>query len=151
MQLDKDAFAMLPGMSAEKSSALKEKHGAKTSLYKYASMPAADRAESTEVESVLDALPLITVSMKSYVEGDEECCVGDTLTVKIRAEFKRLKEGQSSGYVHSKSYPFLRTDSWYMVITDPTFQGIAACEKLEFREDFFSNMVEDDELVAEDV
>lgn len=141
MQLDKDAFLMLPQMTTERLAALNEKIGKKT-LYQYANMKPEERstvlteigASSAieETEHVLNALPLITVDMKAYVEGDAECCVGDVLTVKIRVDFKRLKEGQQSGYVHSKDYPFLRTDSFYMIITDPTFQGIAACEKLEF-------------------
>ena len=48
-----------------------------------------------------------------------------------------LKDGESPGYVHSKTYPFLRRDSWYLIITDQSFHGIAACEKLPINEKVF--------------
>ena len=68
--------------------------------------------------------------MESYVDGEDEIVIGDILTVKLTVEFDNLDEDQSTGYVHSKKYPFLRRDSWYLIITDTTFSGIACCEKL---------------------
>jgi hypothetical protein len=63
--------------------------------------------------------------------------VGDILTCKLRVDYKNLKKGEQSGYVHSKHYPYLRRDTWYLIITDETFTGLAAVEKLNVEEDFF--------------
>lgn len=94
---------MLPGMTAEKSAALKE-HLGHNKLYNFASMEvnerkqAMDAIESTEdfeeCEKVLNSIPIVTIKMDAFVEGDDECCVGDVLTVKIRVDLKRLKENQ---------------------------------------------------------
>ena len=39
--------------------------------------------------------------------------------------------------MHSKHYPYLRRDTWYLIITDETFTGLAAVEKLNVEEEFF--------------
>ena len=59
------------------------------------------------------------------------------LTCKLRVDYKNLKKGEQSGYVHSKHYPYLRRDTWYLIITDETLTGLAAVEKLNVEEDFF--------------
>jgi hypothetical protein len=63
--------------------------------------------------------------------------VGDILTCKLRVDFLKLKDGERSGYVHSKTYPYLKKDNWFLVITDEQFQGLAAVEKLEVTGNFF--------------
>lgn len=35
-----------------------------------------------------------------------------------------------SGYVHSKHFPFLRRDNWFLIITDEQLLGLAAVEKV---------------------
>jgi hypothetical protein len=75
--------------------------------------------------------------MEAFVPGEEDICVGDMLTCKLRVDYRNLKKGQQSGYVHSKHYPYLRRDTWYLIVTDPQFQGLAAVEKLNVEEDFF--------------
>lgn len=82
-------------------------------------------------ELCIDALPLVKLTMTAFVQGEDEVVVGDILTCKLKVEFLKLKEGERSGYVHSKSYPYLKKDNWFLVITDEQFQGLAAVEKLE--------------------
>lgn len=82
-------------------------------------------------------MPLIKVSMKAEVVGADSCQVGDILTVKLKVEFLGLEKGQQSGYVHSRTYPFLRRENWYLVITDESMSGLATVEKLPIDEEVF--------------
>jgi len=68
--------------------------------------------------------------MTAFVEGEDEIVVGDILTCKLKVEYYNLDEGQRSGYVCSKHYPYLKRDNWYLIITDETMTGLAAIEKL---------------------
>jgi hypothetical protein len=52
------------------------------------------------------------------------------MTCKLKVEFINLEEGQQSGYVHSKTYPYLRKESWYMIITESSMTGLAFVEKV---------------------
>jgi|TARA_B110000305_G_scaffold219155_1_gene259900 hypothetical protein len=56
--------------------------------------------------------------MTAEVEGEDEAVVGDILTCKLRVEFVKLDKGNRSGYVHSKHYPYLKKDNWFLIITD---------------------------------
>ena len=75
--------------------------------------------------------------MQAYVEGEDDIVVGDLLTCKLIVTYPRLKKGEQSGYVHSQSYPYLRRDTWYLIITDEQLGGIAAVEKLPINEDVY--------------
>lgn len=76
-------------------------------------------------------MPLVKLTMTAFVEGEEEIVVGDIMTCKLTVEYLKLKEGERSGYVHSKNYPFLKKDNWFLIITDENFMGLAAVEKLQ--------------------
>jgi hypothetical protein len=75
--------------------------------------------------------------MTAFVEGEDEIVVGDILTCKMRVDYYNIEKGQKSGYVHSKNYPYLKKDNWFLIITDETFTNLAAVEKLEIRDNFF--------------
>jgi hypothetical protein len=59
--------------------------------------------------------------MTAFVQGEEEIVVGDILTCKLVVEYLMLEPGQRSGYVHSKHYPYLKKDNWFLIITDENF------------------------------
>lgn len=88
-------------------------------------------------ESVIDFIPLVKLTMKAEVEGEDEIVVGDILTCKLRVEYYNLEKGEKSGYVWSKHYPYLKRDNWYLIITDETFTGLAAIEKLTITDNFY--------------
>lgn len=75
--------------------------------------------------------------MTAFVEGEDEIVVGDILTCKLRVDYQNIEKGQKTGYVHSKVYPYLKRDGWYLIITDADFQGLAAVEKLHVTDNFF--------------
>lgn len=39
--------------------------------------------------------------------------------------------------MHSRTYPYLRRDCWYLIITDVSLQGIALVQKLPIEENVF--------------
>jgi len=80
---------------------------------------------------------LVKLTLEAFVKGEEDVCVGDVLTCRLRVDYHNLKKGEQSGYVHSKNYPYLRRDTWYLIVTDELFNGLAAVEKLNVEEDFF--------------
>ena len=75
--------------------------------------------------------------MTAYVEGEDEMVVGDLLTCKLRVDYYNLEKGQKSGYVHSKQYPYLKRDNWFLIVTDETYTGLAAVEKLYVTDNFY--------------
>lgn len=85
----------------------------------------------------MESLPLVNLKMEAFVPGEEDICVGDILTCKLRVDYRNLKKGEQSGYVHSRTYPYLRRDTWYLIVTDNNMMGLAAVEKLNVEEDFF--------------
>jgi hypothetical protein len=62
-------------------------------------------------------MPLVKLTMTANVNGEDEIVEGDIVTYKLRVEYLKLPKGQESGYVHSKHYPFLKRDNWYLIIT----------------------------------
>lgn len=90
-----------------------------------------------EQEKCIACLPLVKLTMTAEVVGEDEVVVGDILTCKMRVDYYNIDKGQKQGYVHSKHYPYLKKDSWYLIITDDTFTNLAAVEKLEIRDNFY--------------
>jgi len=68
--------------------------------------------------------------MTAEVEDEEEAVVGDVLTCKLTVQFQNLESGQKTGFVHSKHYPYLKRENWFLIITDENMQNLAAVEKL---------------------
>ena len=90
-----------------------------------------------EQERCIKHLPLVELTLTAEVEGEDEIVVDDILTVKIKVDYKNLADGMKSGYVHSKHYPYLKRDNWFLIITDETFTNLAAVEKLEIKGNTF--------------
>jgi hypothetical protein len=68
--------------------------------------------------------------MTAEVEDEDEIVVGDVLTCKLTVQFQKLESGQKTGFVHSKHYPYLKRENWFLIITDENMQNLAAVEKL---------------------
>jgi hypothetical protein len=82
-------------------------------------------------------MPIVKLTMTAFVDGEDEIVVGDILTCKLRVDYLNIAAGQKSGYVHSKHYPYLKRDNWFLIITDESFTGLAAIEKLVVTDNFF--------------
>ena len=149
--INKDAYQQLPYFDATTCGKMKNRLGGKT-LFQYCMLKPEERLEHVkavfdgqanlnqivaEQEKCIDALPLVKLTMTAFVEGEDEIVVGDILTCKLRVDYYNMPKGQKSGYVHSKHYPYLKRDSWFLIITDETFTGLAAIEKLVVTENFY--------------
>lgn len=88
-------------------------------------------------EYAIEALPIVKLTMEAAVENEDEIVVGDILTCKLKVEYLNLKKGEKSGYVCSKYYPYLKRDSWYLIITDDSFVNLAAVEKINVTDNIF--------------
>jgi hypothetical protein len=128
--VNKDPYAQLPNFGDEELRKIKSLMNGKT-LYQYCmldmdarkqlapSLYGSDHAKMFEQqERCIEALPLVKLTMTAFVEGEDEIVVGDILTCKLRVDYLKLGKGQRSGYVHSKHYPYLKKDNWFLIITD---------------------------------
>jgi len=88
-------------------------------------------------EKCINNLPIVKITMTAFVDGEDDIVVGDILTCKLRVDYLNLDKGQKSGYVHSRHYPYLRRDQWFLMITDEQFSGLAAVEKLSIQDNFY--------------
>lgn len=144
-----DAYAQLPHFGEEECKKIKGLMNGKT-LYQYCLLDKDARKEMApqifgsdhqkkfeDQERCIEALPLVKLTMDAFVEGEDEIVVGDILTCKLRVEYVKLNKGQRSGYVHSKHYPYLKKDSWFLIITDDKFENLAAVEKLSITDNCF--------------
>lgn len=149
--INKDPYQQLPHIDSINAGKLKNKIGGKK-LFQYCMMGADKRREIMESvfsespnletmikdqEECIGALPLVKLTMSAYVEGEDEIVVGDILTCKLRVEYYNLQKGQKSGYVHSKYYPYLKRDNWFLIITDSQRVSLAAIEKLIVTDNFY--------------
>jgi len=151
-----DPFQQLPHIEdPEKIKELNEKLGPKVSFYKYCLMEEQKRKailddlfkwtpeQYSEHIQCINSLPLMKVSCTASVKNQNTIESGDILTCKLRIDFLNLKKGDSSGYVHSKSYPYLRKECWYLILTDASMTGLAFVEKLNIEEEFFEKEIEE--------
>lgn len=147
--ISKDPFTQLPYVTNENAGRFKHNVNGLT-LFNYCMKTPEERkamveqtfeSNAAEVfkqqELCIDALPLVKLTMTAFVDGEDEIVVGDILTCKMRVDYYNIQKGQKSGYVHSKHYPYLKKDNWFLIITDDTFTNLAAVEKLEIRDNFF--------------
>jgi len=149
--IHKDAYEQLPGFDDAMARKVKGKCGGKT-LYQYCMLPKEERLsippfafqgqadqvdQFEDQEKCIKALPLVKLTMEAFVEGEDEIVVGDILTCKLTVEYMNLEKGQRSGYVCSKHYPYLKRDNWFLIITDESFTGLAAIEKLQITDNVY--------------
>ena len=150
----KDPYYILPGFGDDEIKRVNEKMKKKT-LYNYATLDQKERAEMApyvfgleegskelkykleQQELCIEALPIVELQMTAEVEDEEECVVGDVLTCKLTVKFKNLESGQKTGFAHSKHYPFLKRDNWFLIITDEHLQSLASVEKLYLNDSTF--------------
>ena len=67
-----------------------------------------DKAKNMELEKVIKAMPLVTVTSKVEVEGETTMTASDIISIKIELKYDFLPENTGPGYVCSAAYPFLK-------------------------------------------
>ena len=90
-----------------------------------------DKAKNLELERVIKAMPLITVTSKVEVEGETTMTASDIISIKIELKYDNLDEKTGPGYVCSAAYPFLKKHQWHIIVTDAqTRENIVQIERI---------------------
>ena len=94
-----------------------------------------DKAKLEQLEHCIAALPLVSVTSKVWVKGEETITETDMISFEINIKHEQLPEDQTPGYVCSKNFPFIKRANWYIVITDAmTKENVIQIERLQATE-----------------
>lgn len=85
-------------------------------------------AEIADVQAVFDQLPDIELTASVYVEDEDEICVGDIATCKVKLTRKHLKDGEAQGPIHAPFYPGRRFEEWFFFISDAQTNTLHGCK-----------------------
>lgn len=89
--------------------------------------------QMNEVEAVIRVLPNVKCSARAYTENADDMTMADAVTWEFKIEYPSLKENEFPGYVHSNHYPFLKKQSWFIMVTDVTKEKTIFVQKQVFR------------------
>ena len=89
-----------------------------------------DKAKNEELEKVVKAMPLISVTAEAYTEGEQKITATDVVTLKFTLKYDQLEEKETPGYVISSKFHFLKRTNWNLIFTDKHKENIIAVEKL---------------------
>lgn len=89
-----------------------------------------DKAKNSELEKVIKAMPLVTVTAEAFTEGEEKITQTDVVTLKFTLKYDNLGEKDIPGYVCSSKFPFMKRQNWNLVFVDKHKENIIAIEKL---------------------
>lgn len=71
-----------------------------------------------DIETLIRVLPAVEVSAKAGVIGSDQIMTGDLVTFEFRIRYPNLTEKEYPGYVHSLSYPYLKKQTWWIILSD---------------------------------
>ena len=90
-----------------------------------------DKHKNSELEKVVKAMPLISVSAEAFTEGEDKMTATDAITLKFKLKYDNLEEKETPGYIHSAKFPFMKRQNWTLIFVDgKTKETIIAIEKL---------------------
>lgn len=87
-----------------------------------------------DVEALVRVLPCIEVSATAYTEGESEMTMSDAITLQFKIKLTNMKENQFPGYVHSKEFPYLKKQGFWIIITDMNKDKTILAHKIIFRD-----------------
>lgn len=86
-----------------------------------------------DVEALVRVLPHVVCTAKCFTENQEEMFASDFITWQFKVQYPSLSEKEFPGYVHSKAFPFLKKQAWYVMVTDESKQRIIFVQKIMLR------------------
>lgn len=125
----------LPYMDADRISKIAKKMKKKEiTLKEYVSLTKEERhsheafneQELKVVEHCIENLPNIKVIPEVITEGSEDIVVHDIVSIKVKIHREELKENERAQPVCSRTYPTLKTEKFYVYLTDLKDDGIFA-------------------------
>ena len=89
--------------------------------------------QMNDIEALVRVLPLVSVSATAFTEGEPVSTVTDLVTIRFTIKYDNLKDREFPGFVHSRRYPYLKKQSWWILLTDATKEKTILAHKLTFR------------------
>ena len=89
--------------------------------------------EIKDVEALVKVMPVVDVTVKAETKGKEIITTDDIVSMEFKIRYPLLKEDQYPGFVHSKSFPFLKKQTWWVVISDNQSGRIMITQPIVFR------------------
>ena len=86
-----------------------------------------------DVEALVRVLPVVDVSAVAFTEGEKEMTISDAITLQFKIKYANLKDNEFPGFIHSKNYPYLKKQNWWILLTDLTKEKTILAHKLIFR------------------
>ena len=86
-----------------------------------------------DVEALVRVLPCVDVSARAFTEGENEMTMSDAISLKFTIKYVNLKEKEFPGFAHSTSYPYLKKQGWWILITDMNKDKTILAHKIIFR------------------
>ena len=94
-----------------------------------------DKAKFSQLEMVSKCMPVISVSSKVHVKGEEDITANDVISFEVTIQYDLLPENTGPGFVCSQTYPFLKKESWFFIIVDGKSQEIMSVERVQTSND----------------
>jgi len=87
-----------------------------------------------DIEALVKVLPVVDVSARAFTEGETEMTVSDAITLQFKIKYVNLNEKEFPGYLHSMQFPYLKKQSWWILVTDLSKEKTIFAHKIVFRD-----------------
>lgn len=77
-----------------------------------------DSAKYADMEEYIKVMPLVSVKAEAFTEEEKEMTMSDAITLKFSIKYDNLGEKEYPGYVCSRRFPYLKKQSWHLLVTD---------------------------------
>ena len=99
--------------------------------------------ELSDVEAFLKIIPDVEIDLNVAVNDEEQIAESDLITLEMTLTRHNVADGEEVGLVHSPNFPFVKKESWWLLLGDDdsnrlfaiqkvTGQGKVATEKIQF-------------------
>lgn len=89
-----------------------------------------DEHKLADIEEAARRISDLDITVKVFVEGEENILEGDVLTVQLTVTRKNLQPKEETGFIHSTSLPFLKYEKIYVFLGDCASDSIYSIFKL---------------------
>jgi len=85
--------------------------------------------EIADVEAFLKILPDVDVELIVAVNDEEQIAESDLITLEMVLTRKQVPDKEEVGLVHSPSFPFVKKESWWLLLGDDDSNRLFAIQK----------------------
>eukprot|EP01054_Gregarina_sp_Poly1_P009296 Gregarina_sp_Poly_1__9295@NODE_576_length_7467_cov_130_013649_g450_i0_p1_GENE_NODE_576_length_7467_cov_130_013649_g450_i0NODE_576_length_7467_cov_130_013649_g450_i0_p1_ORF_typecomplete_len621_score97_82Sec63/PF02889_16/7e48DnaJ/PF00226_31/2_2e19YMF19/PF02326_15/2_7YMF19/PF02326_15/8_7e02DUF3139/PF11337_8/2_5e03DUF3139/PF11337_8/0_65DUF3139/PF11337_8/1_2e03DUF4736/PF15883_5/9e02DUF4736/PF15883_5/1_3e02DUF4736/PF15883_5/11_NODE_576_length_7467_cov_130_013649_g450_i0491911 len=81
-------------------------------------LPDITKEQLADIKSVVSHMPDIEISASVAVEDEDEICVGDIATCRIKLVRQQLKKGEIQGPIHAPHFPETKFEEWFFFVSE---------------------------------